>query len=212
MRNDQTGKVKQMVSDMVRALHDTREMKIFSTLRRSFDTGLTLGTGKPLVSTTIPRKDGGSTYRNTFNDGVQYAMTYNKILELQDILMDMPSNSGNALGIGGTGNNLVLICGRKLREKAFQYAGVEGPDMEPDTNENNMNYIRKGEKFDVLIVPQLEWFYASRNGETAVAKTSSSNYWDTMWGVLDREAVKRSLKVFVQSGYERYDEEKRITY
>lgn len=203
---DQTGQVEQMTRDLVRARSYSRELFVWSVFRRAFDTTLTLGDGKPLVSTLHPRKDGGAVQINTFADGVQRPLSYDNALDLQDQLLALVSNSGNMLGVGAVNKNKVIVVPPTLREEAFQIAGVEGPDKEPDTAENNMNYFRKGDKFDVMVCDWIKYEAAYQAGETSVAKTSTSNYWDSVWFIVDSTIASRYMKVFVGEGYPSFDD------
>lgn len=207
MRTDQSGVTENLARDLARVPEYTRDLNLFSVLRRAFDTTLTLGSGVQLISTVVPRKDGEGTQTNTLSGGVQSPLTYDTALEAQDVLLALLSNSGNILGAGDASRNKLLIVGPYLREDAFQIAGVQGPDQEPDSAENNMNYFRKGDKFDVLVTKFISYEAAVQAGETTVSKTSTSNYWDSMWFVADVALMKRSFKLFVQEGYPYYDDE-----
>jgi hypothetical protein len=207
MQTDQTGTVETLARDLARLPEYTRNLEAFSVFRRGWDTTKTYGNAKQLISVSLPRKDGGGTQYNTFSDGVQRPLTYDNALDLQDQLIALLSNSGNLMGVGDMGRNKTILCSPYLREDAFQIAGVNGPDKEPDTNENNMNFFRKGDKFDVLCTQWISYEAAVDAAETAVAKTSASNYWDSMWFIVDTTIVKRYLKFFFSEGYAKYDDE-----
>jgi len=204
---DQTDTVERMARDLPRACRYSRELNIWGMVRNAYDTSLTFGDGLQLISLSHPRKDGGTVQPNTFTDGVQLPLSYDNALTLQDVQIAVVSNVGNLMSVSSPGKNKVLLVGPYLREVAFQIAGVEGPDGEPDTAENNENYFRRGDKFDVLVVDWLSYEAAYQAGETAVAKTSASNWWDSMWGIVDKELAKRYFKVFSAPGYPDYDDE-----
>jgi hypothetical protein len=207
MDTDQSGEIEKRARDLPRAVKYSRELNIWSMVRNAWSQSYLFGDGKSLVSTAHPRKDGGTSQTNTFNSGVQKTLTYDNALELQDVLLSLVSNTGNLMNVAAPGRNKCLVVGTYLREQAFQIAGVEGAEKEPDTMDNNSNYFRKGDKFDVLVVDWLTYEAAKQAGETTVAKTSASNYWDTMWGIVDRDLAKRYFKVKEQKGYPYYDDD-----
>ena len=207
-KTDQQDKVETMARDLVRSQKYSRELHTLSMIRRAYDSSLVYGDGVTLVSLSHPRKDGGSAQGNTFADGVQLPLTYDNVLRLQDVQISAVSNSGNIMTAGAPGRNKVLFGSTYLREKLFQIAGVEGADKEPDTDENNVNYIRRGDKFDVLVTDFLGYEAAKQAGETGtITKTSSSNYWDTMWGILDTGLAKRYFKLYEGTSYPKFDDE-----
>lgn len=210
MNTDQEDTIEQLSRDIVRSQKRSRENKIWSMIRKAFDAQTTYGDGVSLVSLSHPRKDGGTAQANTFADGVQKTVSYDAVKELQDQLIAITANNGNLMVSGAQGRNKVLIGSEYLREELFNIAGVEGPDYKPGTADNDMNYFRKGDKFDVLIVPDMNYEAAKLAGETgSVSKTSSSNYWDKMWGIVDVDLAKRYFKVYEQEGYPRFQDEER---
>lgn len=207
MDTDQADEIEKRARDLTRSVRYSRELNIFGMLRNAWNSSITYGDGKTLVSLSHPRKDGGTSQANTFSDGVQQPLTYDNVKIAQDQMISVVSNTGNLMNVSNPGANKCIIVNPYLREAAFQIAGVEGPDMEPDTADNNSNYFRKGEKFDVLVVDWLSYEAARQAGETAVAKTSSSNFYDTMWGIVDKDMAKRYFKVYEQKGYPYYDDD-----
>ena len=208
METDQTrGTVEDIARDFARVAWYSRNLYSFGLIRNAFVATYTYGDSQELCSTTHPRKDGGGNQSNTFSGGIQKALNYDNAVELLGVLDSNLSNTGNLLGTAAPGKNKVLFGPLALKEQMFQIAGVEGPDKEPGTAENNMNYFRKGDKFDVLVIPWMGWEAAFQSADTTVAKTSSSNYWDSMWGIMDAQMAKRYAKMFVAQGYEKYDEE-----
>lgn len=195
------------IEDVARALPSTieysRNLYFTSMFRRAFDTTLTFGDGKQLISTVHPRKDGGGTQNNTFSDGVQRPLTYDNVILLEDQMLSMLSNSGNLMALGNENRNKLLFCSPYLRTQAFQIANI---DKEPDTDENNANYIVKGANYDVLVSKFFSWEAATIAGETTVAKSSSSNWYDKMWGILDMDMAKMYFKAYVSEGYPDYAE------
>jgi len=204
---DQTDTVEEMARDLPRAARYSRELNIWGMFRNAWNPLIVYGDSKPFVSPSHPRKDQGPAQANTFPDGVQRPLTYNNALDLQDQMISVVSNQGNLMNVSSPGKNKCIIVGPYLREEAFQIAGVEGPDGKPGTDVNDENYFRKGDKFDVLVVDWLSYEAAVQAGETTVAKTSSSNYWDTMWGIIDVDMCKRYFKVYSGPGYPNYDDE-----
>jgi len=204
---DKTGKAEEMARSLATHPKYSRDLNMFSTFRRGWDTTFLLGTGKQLISTAQPRKDGGGTQYNTFTNGVQYPLEYDRVLQLQDVLISNVSNSGTLTQTGDQGRNKVIVVGPYLREDAFQIAGVNGPDLQPDTADNNKNYFRKGDRFDVLVTGWITYEAAVEAGETAVAKTASGNIWDTMWFLMDTKLCKKYFKVYTQEGYPKYSDE-----
>lgn len=207
METDQTGEVIKKAKSFANVTEYSRNLHAFSVIRRMTDATKTYGDSAPLVGAHV-RKDGGGTQYNTFTDLVQRPLTYDNVLALQDVLISNVSNSGNLMTAGDIGRNKVLFGSPYLRETLFQIAGVEGPDMKPGTDENDANYIRKGDKFDVLILPWITYEAAKQAGETgSITKSSNSNYWDKMWGIMDVNLVKSFFRLLIAEGYEKYDEE-----
>lgn len=215
METDQTGRIKQKAKEYARVIEYSRNLHAFSILRRGFDSTLVGGDSVSLFNLSHPRKDGAGTQPNTFRDGVQRGLTYDNVLELQDVLISLVSNSGNLLDIASQDKNMILWTSPFQREKAFQIAGVsadsrkayEAAVKKPGTDENDRNYFIHGANFDVVLLPWIQYEAAVQAGETSVAKTSTSNFYDRMWGLMDQEVCKRTLKLFIAEGYEKYDEE-----
>jgi hypothetical protein len=204
----QTKEVENRAKDFARVVQYSRDLHVFEIFRKAWDSGVTYGDGVPLVSPSHPRKDGGGNQSNTFADGVQRPLSYDAVAELQDVLISNVSNSGNLMAAGAPGRNKVLWTSPYQKEVAFQIAGVDGPDQKPGTDENDANYFIRGDKYDVLLIDWITYEAARQENEHGgVAKTSASNYWDTMWGVMDKELCQRFFKVYVGEGYEQYDDD-----
>lgn len=207
LETDLTGEVEKMARSLPKSVEYSRDLTIFSSWRRAFDTLLTYGDGKPLASIAHPTK-AGYTNANTYADGVQRALTYDNVLALQDVLIATTSNAGNIMNLGTMGKNKVIWCSPYLREKAFQIAGIGVSGEKPGTTDRETNYFVKGDKFDVLVNPWISYEAARQAGEVgAVTKSSASNYWDTMWGILDLDVYKQFAKVYVRTGYAMYADE-----
>ena len=132
---------------------------------------------------------------------MQLPLDYASALVGQDVMLSAVSDTGNLLSVADPGVNKVLLVGPQNRNNAFQLAGVNASDYEPDSAENNANYFRKGDTFDVLVTKYISWEAATLMGETSVAKTSSSNFYDSMWFIIDVPLAKRVNKMYVQEGY-----------
>ena len=204
LNNDQTGKVEEMARDLPRSQRYSREMYIWGMIRNAFNVSYLFGDGKAVVSVLHPLKSGG-TFCNTFTSGVQKPLSYDNALELQDVMNAFTSNSGNIMTVADQTKNKVIFGPPPLREKLFQIAGTEGPDRKPGDFINDNNYFRKGDKFDVMVVPWIKYEVALQAGDTAVAKTSSSNIWDAMWGIIDMSLIKKYFRVYQEPGYPNYD-------
>lgn len=208
---DLTGEVERRARGLPMTVEYSRNMYTTGMFRRAWDTSYTWGDGKPLISLSHPLKDGSGTQENTFTDGVQRPLTYDNALRLEDVLGAMVSNSGNLLNTGATGRNLVLFGAWNLRETLFQIAGVEGPDKQPDTDDNNVNWFRKGAKYDVLVSKFFSYEAAKNAKEVGtITKSSSLNYWDSMWGIMDVDVCKAYNKMVIYEGYPYYEEEFRV--
>lgn len=200
-QNDQLDTAEEMARAPIAMRQQSRDLHAFSMFRRAWDSNRTFGDGVTLISTAHPKKASGGTQANTYADGVQLALSYDNALTLQDQLLSVTSNNGNLLSIGDTSNNKLLVVPTALRETAFQIAGVNADDRQPDTADNNANYFRKGDKFDVLVTKYLSYEAARQMGETAVAKSSASNYFDSMWFIVDTALAKKYFKFYEQEGY-----------
>lgn len=207
LETDQTSEVERISRSFARTIQESRNLWIFGMFRNAWNSLYTYGDGKPWVSTGHPIKNGLGTQTNTFTDGVQRTLTYANALSLQDVMISTVSNAGNLMSVGNMGRNKVLWGGPYLREKMFQIAGVDSSGWKPDTADRNANYFVKGDKFDVLVLPWVCYEAARRAGEVTFAKSSASNYYDSMWGIMDVDLVKRFNKVYTASGYAKFDEE-----
>lgn len=183
----------------------SRQLNIWSDFRRAWDPSRLHGDGKTLVSVAHPRKDGGPVQANTFLDGVQKPLTYDNALELQDVMLSVVSNSGNLMTVGSEGSQKTIIVPPTLREQAFQIAGVDGPDYKAGSADNDKNYFRKGDRFNVLVVDFLKYEAARQAGETSAAK--SATFYDSMWGIIDLSIAKDYFKVYEAMGYPSFDDE-----
>lgn len=204
MKGDKVGLVEQMAREVVRVPLYSRELNVMSVLRNAWDATKLGGDGKPLISTTHPRKDGGTAQANTYTDGVQRPITYDNVLRLQDVGYSMVSHTGNVLNAFTSGKKKLLFGAPSLREKLYQIAGPRTSDvmrLKPGTDENDINYIEQRENFDVLVLDALQFEYAKQAGETGSATKTSGNYWDSIWGLIDVEQAKKVFKVFVANGY-----------
>jgi hypothetical protein len=207
METDQSGKIESIARGLPRTCEYTRDLNIMSVFRKAWDQTQLWGDSKSLISTAHPRKDGGASQYNTFFDGVQLELAYSNVIELENVLLSNVSNSGNVISVGNEDRNKILLVSPELREDAFQIAGVEGPDTEPDTADRNANYFRKGAKYDVLVTKFLGFEVARQAGEHGSATKTSSNYWDSSWFIIDRDMAKEYLKVYERQGYPKYDDE-----
>jgi hypothetical protein len=207
MQSDRTGKVERMAKGLQNVPMYSRNVYIYGMIRNSFNPAFTWGDGKTLGSIAHPRKDGKGTQPNTFLDGVQRPLTYRNVIEAEKVMISNVSNSGNMLDVASAGRNKILWCSPYLKEEAFQIAGVDGPDKEPNTDTNNANYLRKGSKYDVLVLDYVKYEIAVQAGETTVSKTSSANFYDTMWGIIDPAYTKANFKVIQAEGYPYFDDE-----
>ena len=208
METDQTGTVEKIARQFANVVEYSRNLWIFGMFRNAWNSLYTYGDGKPLASTLHPIKSGIGTQANTFADGVQRPLTYDNALLLQDVMIANVSNAGNIMQVGAVGRNKILWCSPYLREQAFQIAGVGASTEKPTTADRAANYFIKGDKFDVLSIPWITYEIARQAGETgSISKTSSSNYWDKMWGIIDVDVFKNFFRLFVASGYAKYDEE-----
>jgi len=193
-------KAETIARDLPRSVNYSREVNIWGMVRNAFNPLWTYGDAKPLISLTHPLKNGGGTQANTFSDGVQLALDDEAVKSLQDQLNDMVSNSGNTLSIGV---KPILLVAPRLRVKAFEIAESDGKPFEQS---NTANYY-KGALYDILEVDWIKYMIAKQAGEITAAQSSSSNFYDSMWGLVDPELAKKYFKVKVASGYAKYDDE-----
>lgn len=204
---DMHGEIGRIASLFYNIVEYSREV-VFSGLFRNAWSGTTYGDGKYAVSTAHPVKGAGYTNANTFADGVQREMTYENLGGLQNVMLSLIDHAGKYMPMGAINVNKILMVPPLLREPAFQYAGVNTSGERPDTADRATNYFRRGDKFDVLVNPYLSYEVARENGEVGtIAKTSSSNYWDTSYFILDEAMTKELCKMYVAQGYPKYDEE-----
>lgn len=198
---DRTDTIKKQARGLPYTARYSRQLNVWSDFRRAWDPSRLHGDGKTLVSLSHPRKDGGPVQANTFLDGLQRPLNYDNALLLQDVMLSVVSNSGNLMSVSAEGRNKTIIVPPTLREKAFQIAGVDGTDYVPDSAERNANYFRKGDRFDVLVVDFLKYEAARQAGEVTGAKSSSANFYDSMWGIVDTAMAKDYFKVYEGAGY-----------
>ena len=77
---------------------------------------------------------------------------------------------------GSMEKNKVLFGSEFIREEMYQIAGVDGPHYRPGTDENDANYFIMGDRFDVMVIPWLNFEIAKQAGETAgITKTSEDS-------------------------------------
>lgn len=207
MQTDQTGKVEDMAKGLVSVVPYSRNLNIFSMIRNMANALYLWGDGKTLVSIAHPLKNGQGTQPNTFVDGIQRPLSYESVKLLEDVLISNVSNSGNMLQLGGKRRRKVIWGSEYLRADLFKIADVAGTKGQPDTDSNNSNYFTQGTKYDVLILDFVNYEAARQAGETTVAKSSDSNFWDKMWGICDIDCVKKYFKVKIATGYSKFDEE-----
>ena len=194
------GEVMEQSKSFATAPEYTRNLEVMGILRNGWDTTITYGDSKQVISLSHARKDGGTAQGNTFDDGVQRPLSYDAVKRLEDVMGYTVSNSGNILETGAEDRKKILVTTFNNRLEAFKIADVAS-GMEPDTAENNQNYFVKGANFDVLITKALSHNAAFLMGETSVARTSTSNYYDSMWFIVDPELAKKYFKVMEMPGY-----------
>lgn len=213
LNTDQHDVIEQTSRDLGNTVEMSRELKGMGVFRKAFNAGTTYGDGLRLVATNHPRKDGGVAQANTFRNGVQAALEYSNLIDLESVQMSAVSNSGRLLDAMSEERNKILLVPYTLREEAFQLAGVNGADFRPagtgDTfARNDSNYLRRGTKYDVLVSKFIAYEGADLAGETgSISKTSASNYWDTQYFIIDPVLAKRYLRFYTQEGYPRYYDE-----
>jgi hypothetical protein len=207
LETDQTSEVERIARSFAQSIEISRNLWIFGMFRNAWNGLFTYGDGKTLISTAHPMKNGLGTQYNTFTDGVQKALTYDNALALQDVMISTVSNAGNLMSVGAMGRNKVLFGSPYLREKMFQIAGVDSSGWKTDSADRNANYFVKGDKFDVLVLPWISYEAARRAGEVTFAKTAAANFYDSMWGIMDVELVKKFFKVYTAQGYAKFDED-----
>ena len=209
LETDRHDRVSLQARQWARLPEYTRDINAMSVLRRGWDTTFTWGDSLQLISTAHPSKKGATQY-NTFFDGVQLPLDYDNAVALEGVQGEIVSNSQNLLSVGDENRNKILVVPFALREKAFQIAGVNGPDLKPDTAENNSNYFRKGARYDVIVTKFLGWNIATQMGETAVARTSTSNYYDSTWFIVDQALAQKYFRFMNFPGYPNFTEETQI--
>lgn len=164
-----------------------RDVEAFSVFRRGFDSTKTYGDGMPLISVQHPRKDGGTAQRNTFLDGVQRVLSYDNVKLMEDVLIEVYSNSGIPIDVALNGK-LVLMVTPYNREAALQIA--QTGDGRPGEADWGVNYY-EGRNLDVIVNPYLSHRYAYKKGETT--STDRETY-DQRWFLMDAEYAKKNLK------------------
>lgn len=173
--------------ELSRKAAQSRDIRAFEVLRRGFDSSLTYGDGKSLISTAHPRKDGGASQSNTFSDGIQRSLSYDAAKEMEDQIMEVVSNSGTPIDVAMNGN-MVLVVTPYNREVALQIAETE--DGRPGEGDHGVNYW-KGRSLDVMEVPYMSHRYARAMGETT--STDRTTY-DQRWFLIDPYYAKKVLK------------------
>lgn len=196
----QSLKIEQIARDLPRTLMYTRELNVFGMLRNAFNPLYTWGDGKTLASVAHPLKNGSGTQANTFSDGVQLPLDLENVKILQDVMYNMVSNSGNLLNIG---EKPILFFTPNNRVKAFEIA-----ESDLKSAENEKNYW-KGNLYDLMEIPWMKYEAAKQAGEITAAKSSSSNFYDSMWGLIDPTLAKKYFKVKIASGYAKYTDKVR---
>ncbi len=179
-----------------------RDVNAFSVFRKAFDSTVTYGDGVSLVSVAHPRKSGSAVQRNTFLDGVQRVLSYDNAKLLEDVLIEVYSNSDIPLDVA-MNNRLVLMVPPYLRESALQIAECE---KIPGTADESINYF-KGRNFDVLVNPYISWRFAYKMGETA---STDRTTFDKRWFLIDPSFASKILKFkqiqdFEVNAWEDYD-------
>lgn len=210
LETDQSGEVEKTARNLVSTIDYTRNLNIFGMIRNATSSLYTFGDSKSLVAIAHPRKDGGTAQPNTFRDGVQLALTYDNAITLETVAGTNVSNAGNLTGQFGEDRNKVLVVPYDLRVDAFQIAGVNGADSIPGTGAaaGNRNYLRKGTRYDVMVVDFIGYEAAKQAGETGtITKNNASDYWSKHWAIVDKELAKQLAKVYTATGYAKYDDE-----
>lgn len=175
-----------MARELAKKAAQGRDINAFSVFRNAFSSSYVFGDGMPLVSVQHPRKDGGTAQRNTFLDGVQDALSYDALKDLEDVMYEVFSNKGIPLNIG-LESKLVLMVTPYNREEALQLAEC---DMVPGSVDESVNYF-KGRNMDVLVNPYISWRFAYNRGETA--STDRVTY-DKRYFLIDPSFSKKLLK------------------
>lgn len=176
----------EMSRELARKAIQGRDINVFSVLRQAFTASVTYGDGKPLISVSHPRKDGGAAQRNTFLDGVQRPLSYDNLKLLEDVLVNVVSNKGIPLNIG-LDSKPMLIVTRYNREAALQIAEA---DAIPGSADESVNYF-KGRNLDVLVCPYIDHVFAYNQGETV--STDRETY-DKRYFLIDPTMAKKMLK------------------
>ena len=175
-----------MSKELARKAAQGRDVNAFSVFRNAFESTVTYGDGKPLISVAHPRKDGGTAQRNTFLDGVQDALSYDSVKDLEDVMYEVFSNKGIPLNIG-LESKLMLMVAHYNREVALQIAEC---DKVPGSVDESVNYF-KGRNMDVLVNPYISWRFAFNQGETS--STDRVTY-DQRFFLIDPSYAKKLLK------------------
>jgi hypothetical protein len=185
-QTDLYGKMKADSKELSTKAAQNRDIRAFGIFRNAFNSAVTYGDGKQLISVAHPRKDGGAAQRNTFLDGVQRVLTYDNLKLLEDVLMEVVSNKGIPIHVG-LDSNLLLMVAPYNRETALQIAQADGT---PGTADNSVNYW-KGRNMDVLVCPYISWRFAYKMGDTT---STDREAWDKRYFLLDPSYSKKFLK------------------
>lgn len=196
-------------AEYVRNTVDSRDLNVYSLLRNAWtNSGLfAYPWGKALASTSIPLKNASSTFATTFLDGTQRAFGYDSLDLARKVLASQVSDSGNLLRVADADNEMCIMVTPNNAELAYQIAGAQAPETRPDTANRAGNFFVKGSKYTVYVNKWLSYQAARLLGETTVAQTSASNYWDTMWAVVDMKLAKKYWKFYESEGYYYFDTE-----
>jgi len=182
--------VEKYAKDLAKKAVLARDVRTVGELfAKAYDTSVTYGDGKQWASVSHPRKDGGTAQGNTYADYTQRALDYDNLKLLEDEWAYHVSNKGMPLSIGLDGKP-ILMTGPILREDAMQLTGASG---EPDVMSNNINYWKAGRNLAYIENPYMSWTWAYYMGWTTVARTSSDNYYDTMFVLIDPYWAKMML-------------------
>lgn len=199
LTTDQQGEVRQRAEDFGGLIEASRNADIFGLIRNA-DSTTKYGGDKELLAIDHPLYDGNGTQPNTYADGVQRPLTRDNLKSLEDVLQAYTSGSGHILHAGTGDKKRILWVTEPLKDAAFEL--IES-DYRPDTADNNVNYFMKGANYDLMVIPWLKYEVAKKKGEVgSISKTSSGNYWDTMWGIIDPNLTGRYWKMYIQEGKE----------
>jgi len=209
MDTDLTKALKNKVQDYTRNVIQSRELNFFGLFRNAWlnQGNYAYAWGKALASTLIPRKDGVGTYASTYYDGIQRALSYSAVDLGRTVLASQVSDTGNILDVGGLDRDILLVVGPANAEVAYQIAGVDAPKERPDTANRAGNFFVRGAKYSVLVTKYFTWEAAKLANDTTVTKTSVSNFYDSMWCLLDLKMMGQHCHFYEQDGYYYFDTE-----